>query len=196
MPVACWSVIHSSAAHVAQATTRVVRHVTGRVGRHFAHRVVHAAHAVALHPRAWIEMVCRVAPTAIAAAILTVPPTFVPVTNARPANVPVAYAPPTYVLPPAVQSAFITAPQVASPVAGGVPGSVMLFSVPPAVTPPFELPPPNVVSSPPTPPGFTQGAPPQEVPVPEPDSTSVLILAIGGLILISRKRKVPFIPVS
>jgi len=173
MPVICGNVVHSAVAHVAHvadATMRVVRHVTGPIGRHHVHSVIRAAHALAERPhRGWIQTACRVIPGTLAGVILAVPPSFIP---AR-----------------AVQSVIIPAPPMVSPAIGVLPGSSMLFFAPPAVTPPLELTPPNLVVSTFPPSGSTLGVTPQEVP--EPDSTSVLILAIGSVILISRRRKYP-----
>jgi hypothetical protein len=189
MPVACWSVVHSAVAPVAQATMRAVRHVAGPIGRHQFHHVARAVRAVTAHPRVWIETVCRVMPSVVAAAILAVPPNYTP---------PAIAADPVQ---PGVQSGGMVSPAMipaapflraltppAAPPAtvGVVPGSTLLFFPPPAVTPPFELPPPYLVVGAPASIGTAPAVPPQSVP--EPGSMSVLMMAIGCLILISRKR--------
>lgn len=183
MPVACWPIVHFVASHVADATTRAGQHLTVPIGRHHVHRVAHAMHTAAAHPRIWIQTVCRVIPGAVAATILATPPIYTTPGVHRgimPPPVMSPAAPLLGALPP-------SAPPRAA--ADPIPGSTLLFFPPPsapAVTPPVWSPPPYVTVSPTPPTDITPDVPPQSVP--EPDSTSVLILAIGSLIVISRMR--------
>jgi hypothetical protein len=204
MPTACWRLVHSAVAHVAQVTTRAARHVAGPIGRHHFRRIAHAVHtAVTAHPRIWIETVCRVTPSVVVAAILTVPPIYTPAAGAadhlQPGVQSGDMVSPAMITPAATGVAFgffppsAATPPVALPssyLSAGVPtpaGSTLVFFPQPAATPPTEVSPPSLIVDSSLPIITTPDIPPQAVP--EPGSVSVLMMAICSLILISRRRR-------
>ena len=94
MSMICWTILHHTAAPVAQGAVRVthvVRHAVGRAA-HRAVRVAHRTATVSGPPRTWAEVVCKFVPAAVAGGGLLIP---------APANPPRALDPPAAIVDPA-----------------------------------------------------------------------------------------------
>jgi hypothetical protein len=89
----CWTILHQTAAPVAQGAARIAHALRRAVG-HMAPRAVRVAHYTATvsgPPRTWAEVVCRFVPAAIAGGGLLIP---VPASPPRSLDPPVAFVEP------------------------------------------------------------------------------------------------------
>lgn len=91
MSVTCWTIVHQAAA----SATRGVGHITHaakHIGKHVLPRRMHHAATILRPSRSWVEVVCKVAPAALAGGGLLVP---------TPASPPIRIEPPPAFLEPA-----------------------------------------------------------------------------------------------
>jgi hypothetical protein len=208
--VPCWTVSHTIATPAAHGVAHSAKSVLPHVGRHIAHRVHHAFHAVTTHPGVWLETVCRAAPLAIASGLLAVPATApvpietAPAVSAQPIGA--SQRPSTYASVPVAQPIFGYGPATAAPSPGtttNTTGSTLVTlpqnEAPPAPTAeqilaPYTAAPRRLSGGTPSglgTPGGIAETQPAGTPVAEPSSLLILASAVAALGLIRERRRRP-----
>jgi hypothetical protein len=162
MSMICWTILHHTAAPVAQGAARVTQIVRHAVG-HAAHRAVRVAH----HPatvsgpmRTWAEAVCKFVPAAVVGGGLLIP---APADPSPPPDRPAAIVEPA----PAISPWPIAALGYTGPI-----GSLGNIGPIGSIAPVDRYEPVDPVAK----------------PVPEPSSALVLLGGLGGLLLIRTMR--------